>query len=134
MHVKFALLADGANLSREGKLNILGTFDTIYARTFPTAHPHMQLVLRLEAAPEEAGSNRTLEVRLLDGSGRVLAHAPGTLAVQPQETGEAIRLDRIFTFTTVVFEAPGRYSFAVVVDGKTDATVPLRVEQLPVTH
>ena len=48
MHVKVALLADYSNVSREGKLNILGIFDTIYAPTFPTTHPHMQLVIRFE--------------------------------------------------------------------------------------
>ena len=39
MEVKVALLADGANVSREGKLNLLGIFDTLFARSFPTTHP-----------------------------------------------------------------------------------------------
>ena len=32
MHVSFALFADAANLSQEGKLNILGVFDAVQLR------------------------------------------------------------------------------------------------------
>ena len=63
MELSLALLADGANLSREGKLNLFGIFDTIFARTFPTTHPQMQLVLRFEARAEEAGQTHTVEVQ-----------------------------------------------------------------------
>ena len=56
MRVKLALLADSANVSREGKLNLLGIFDAIFARELPTSHPHMHLVLRFEALPADAGS------------------------------------------------------------------------------
>src|SRR6185436_5289009 len=46
--VKLALLADGANATAEGKLNILGIFNALHAASFPCAHPHMCLVLRFE--------------------------------------------------------------------------------------
>src|SRR6266516_902993 len=63
MEVKLALLADGANVSREGKLNLLGIFDTLFARSFPTTHPQMQLVIRFEAAAHERSEEHTTELQ-----------------------------------------------------------------------
>lgn len=48
MEVSLALLADYANVTREGKLNLLGLFDRIDARAVPWVHPQMQLVLQNE--------------------------------------------------------------------------------------
>ena len=58
MKVNLALLADGANVSREGKLNILGIFDTIHAGKFPVVHAQMRLVVRLEASSAELGAKQ----------------------------------------------------------------------------
>jgi len=41
MRVSFALFADAANLSQEGKLNILGVFDALQVATLPAVHPRM---------------------------------------------------------------------------------------------
>ena len=47
MHVAFALFADAANLSQEGKLNILGVFDALQVGTLPALHPRATLVVHL---------------------------------------------------------------------------------------
>ena len=39
MNVTFAMFADAANLSQEGKLNILGVFDALQVATLPTVAP-----------------------------------------------------------------------------------------------
>jgi len=43
MHVTFALFADAANLSQEGKLNILGVFDALQVGALPAVHPRAHL-------------------------------------------------------------------------------------------
>jgi hypothetical protein len=134
MEVVMVLLADAANVSREGKLNVLGVFDTIYARSFPTSHAHMQLVLRFEAAAQEAGSSRALEVVLEAPDDRVLFRLPATISVPRHEVGETVRVDHILTLTNVPFEQPGRYRFRVALAGAPEVSVPLRVEQIPVAH
>ena len=45
MHVSFAIFADAANLSQEGKLNILGVFDAVQVGQTPTVHPRAHLVV-----------------------------------------------------------------------------------------
>ena len=128
------LLADSANVSREGKLNVLGIFDTIYAREFPTTHAQMQLVIRFEAPPAEAGTTRQVEVQLAREGGEVLFALPGAMKVMQREPGEPVRLDHMLTLNNVTFDGPGRYVFRVAVDGAVQALVPLRVEQISGPH
>ncbi len=134
MRVTLALLADYANFSREGKLNIMGVFDTLYAPGFPTTHAHMQLVLRLEADAAEAGSTHDVEVRLVKADGSVLWRLPGATTVQRGEPNEPVRTDSIVNVVNLTFEHAGRYAFDVVVDGTVAARVPLRVEEIPARH
>jgi hypothetical protein len=132
--VRLALLADSANVSREGKLNILGIFDTIYTRQLPTTHPQMQLVLRFLATPDEAGVTRAVEVQLTSSAGQVLLSLPGKIAVQAREPGESIGIDHVLSLNNLSFESSGRYAFRILVDGTLAATVPLRVEQVTAKH
>jgi len=134
MQVALALLADGANVTREGKLNVFGIFDTIFARTFPTTHPQMQLVFRFEAAPAEAGTRRDVEVQLVSEDGRTLFRVPGAMTVQQRPVGDLVRMDHLLTLNNVQLEQPGRYRFHVVIDGEVAATVPLYVEQITAAH
>ena len=104
MEVTLALLADGANVSREGKLNLFGIFDTLFARSFPTTHPQMQLVIRFEAAAEEANTTRQVEIQLVASDGGILFRLPGALTVQQRGLGDAIRMDHVLTLNHVQFE------------------------------
>src|ERR1700710_2993145 len=56
MHLSFALFADAANISQEGKLNILGVFDAVQCGTLPTVHPRGHLVLRAKGGPDRGGA------------------------------------------------------------------------------
>jgi uncharacterized protein DUF6941 len=134
MRVTMALLADAANVSREGKLNVLGVFDTIYARAFPVAHAQMQLVLRFDADGAEAGTTSRFEVQLVAPDGAVLARVPVAMTPPRPETGERVRIDHILTFANIGFERAGRYTIRVVLGDGTETTVPLRLEQLPTSH
>ena len=58
MHVTFALFADAANLSQEGKLNILGVFDALQVGTLPALHPRATLVVHLKGNALDVGSHR----------------------------------------------------------------------------
>src|SRR2546425_1009880 len=66
MEIPIAVLADSANVSQEGTLNILGIFSAIRSRTFPAHHPHCVLVLQLQARRSEQGQHERIVVRLMD--------------------------------------------------------------------
>ena len=74
-----ALVADEANISQEGKLNVLGAFDRIAAPKFPTIHPKMVFVFRVEAGYGDGGVSVPVRVRLIDDDGGVLFDAGGEM-------------------------------------------------------
>src|SRR4029079_12792392 len=80
MHVSFALFADAANLSQEGKLNILGVFDAVQVASMPTVHPRATLVLRLKGSGSDIGRH-TVSLRWLNPTGNELWSSLGELDV-----------------------------------------------------
>lgn len=129
MKVKLAVLADFANVTAEGKLNIIGMFDTVAANAFPVVHPQMQLILVLEAAWVERGRSQTVEIVLDDPDGKRLIHLSAAVAVGDGPPGEPIESRQILTLANLRFEAPGTFQFTVFVNNNPDAQVPLRIVQ-----
>jgi hypothetical protein len=131
MDIPFAVIADGANVSREGKLNILGIFDTIHARSFPVTHAEMKLVLRVMAAPGEAGIEHAIEIKLMDDEGGAVLGMKANVIPRSVPEGKPLRLDQVVSMHNVTFKKPGKYHFSIVVDGEQKATLPLTVNEAP---
>ena len=130
MEVDLAVVADAANVSQEGKLNILGVFDTIWARDFPFRHATMVFVLRVRADFTDQGVH-TLEVRLIDADGAQLFKAGGPLKVPAGEPGRAVKPHVIMGLSGINFSKPGDYSFEILVDERHMKSVPLYVMKAP---
>ena len=128
MDVAFALLADAANISREGKLNILGAFDRIYGSKFPLTWPRMVLVTRFEASAAEYGSEKSLEIVTLDADGKRLGSASGKMKIGTGQSGRQIKINHVLPMG-MTFPTPGQYSIEILVNGEPKATVPLEVVQ-----
>jgi hypothetical protein len=65
IQVDLAVLADAANLSQEGKLNILGEFNILLSNTAPWTMVGRSLVLRLTGNAGDVGPH-TIGFRILD--------------------------------------------------------------------
>ena len=126
MDVAFALLADAANVSREGKLNILGAFDRIYGGQFPLTWPRMVLVTRFVASPAEYGSEKSLEIVTLDADGKRLASASGKMRVPSGQAGRPLKINHVLPMS-ITFPGAGTYSIEILVNGEPKAAVPLEV-------
>jgi hypothetical protein len=129
MNVNLAVLCDAANVSREGKLNILGEFDSIGAATFPLTYPTMVLVVRLEAHPTEAGVHH-LKLHLFDEDGHdVVPPLQGDFPTgSPSFLGAMIRTPPlILQMHGVCFNGPGHYSFELLVDNHHLRSLPLHI-------
>jgi hypothetical protein len=70
MFVRFALLGD-AVIHTRGKWNLIGNFNLIWARSFPTRWPAMGILLRIEGDRREIGK-RTLRLDFVNESGERL--------------------------------------------------------------
>ena len=128
MDVAFALLADAANISREGKLNILGVFERIQGTKFPLTWPRMVLVTRFIASAAEFGSEKALDIVTLDADGKQLGRVSGKMKIQKGAPGRMLKINHIFPMT-LTFPTPGQYSIEVLVGGESKVTVPLEVVQ-----
>jgi hypothetical protein len=127
MQVKLALLADYANVTAEGKLNILGIFDRINVVEIPAVHPQMHLILRLEAHPAERNRAHTVEIRLYDPDGDAVFEVKGEVVPQGQ-AGIASATNQILTLNNLQLEKVGGYTFTVFVNNDLKSEVPLGVE------
>ena len=129
MDVDLALTADAATIDGSGKLNILGVFDRITVSRFPAKHGRVSLVLRFIGGANDAGIHE-LSIRLLDPEGHEMLSLSGELQVAPGPgslTG-GLRIPHVLNLDGIVFQAPGRYTFEVIVDGNHQASLSLVVE------
>ena len=130
MDVSFAVFADAANVSTDGKLNILGVFDQIQVPSFPAAHPMMRVVLRLEAGPAEYDLHKDVEVILLNEDGGRLAAVKLGFTVGRRDDGESVTMNAVMELRNVAFEGPGRHALHVLINGEEKRRVPLRLMQV----
>jgi hypothetical protein len=127
MHVKLALLADYANVTAEGKLNILGIFDRINVNTIPAVHPQMHLILRFEAHPAERNRSHNVEIRLHDPDGQTVFEVKGDVVPQGQGS-EPIATNQILTLNNLQLSKSGGYNFVILINNDLKSEVPLGVE------
>jgi hypothetical protein len=127
MQVRLALLADYANVTAEGKLNILGVFDRISVKEIPAVHPQMHLILRLEAHPAERDMSQNIEIRLYDPDGTAIFEVKGDVVPQGQ-AGQTLATNQILTLNNLQLSKAGGYNFVVLVNNDLKSEVPLGVE------
>lgn len=131
MRVGLALLCDYANVTREGKLNIMGIFDTIFASSFPTHHAALNLVVRLVTDPQESGKTQRISIQLMDEDGKKMFEAEAEMEPQVQGVSSA-NVDQILGLGNLVFPKPGTYCFSILINGThiREHDVPLRLVKL----
>src|SRR5512140_1747397 len=126
MHLSFALFADAANMSQEGKLNILGVFDAVQCGTLPTVHPRAHLVVRLKGGPEDVGMH-TVSLHWRNPQGNELWSSNGELNIGPPPPG-VLEMDLpLIAAIDLPLDVPGAYAMQIALDGETHGEVRLVV-------
>lgn len=126
MHVSFALFADAANLSQEGKLNILGVFDAVHVTSMPTVHPRATLVVRLKGGRSDAGTH-TMGLRWLNPQGNELWASTGEIKIAEAPQGASDMDLPLIAQLDLPINVPGRYTMAVALDGQPTAEAAVQV-------
>lgn len=126
MKLQFFLLADFANESG-GKLNIIGTFNTISAQQFPVVHPTMYLVAKIVADPGEHDVKRAVKVLHLDEGENEPGEMEGEFTFPKPAPEHSPEVTFIFGIRDMQFEKPSRHEFQLLVDNVLLGVVPLRV-------
>ena len=128
MEVALALLADAANTTRDGKLNVLGVFDVIYASKFPSAHPSMVLVLRLESAAADGNRQHELDVRSSTKTAPSCSRStPASSCPPPPSPAARVASRHPIQINGLQFKKPGNFAFEVRLNGDLATSLPLTV-------
>ena len=137
MELQVATLCDSA-VDYNGKLCLLGTFDTICAGQFPVVHAQCALALRICFRPEDEG-NRHFRIRIIDADGGVIVSIPPDtgegdpvigIDVKLPEDGYFLSRNLVFNLFRLKFDNPGQYSIDITCDGHLLTRIPLRIMQL----
>lgn len=130
MEIVLAAVADAANVSLHGKLNILGTFDTIPAYASPVRAPQMVLAITLRAEYEDRCRTHTVELDLVDEDGRQLLTARAEPVVGEIQPGQFSHTHVIMPIPSdLVFERFGRYRMRVNIQKGERRDVVFQVSQ-----
>ena len=129
MDIQVAVLCDAAT-DTNGKLNILGTFDTIYTQQLPAVHPQCSIALRFVFSKIEEGPHK-LKLNFVDEDGKLVMPSID-MPVDITFPDEANFLSRNFVVNIqqLKFEKPGLYSIDVGIDGRHEGSIPLLVKHL----
>jgi hypothetical protein len=129
MELKFALLADWAGETREGKLVISGEFDLITAANAPAVHPSLFLVARLHANVAE-GSSHKLDLRLIGPTQQEhqrLKDFP--VKFSPGGPGRPLRGQLLVKISPLNLPRFGKYHIEIRIDNRLMDTVPFELRR-----
>src|SRR3954466_11044523 len=126
MHVTFALFADAANLSQEGKLNILGVFDALQVATLPALDPRATLGGHRKGDHSDVGQPRVTPP-WLSPSGTELWSRAGELGIAAPPQGVVDMDFPLIAQLDLPLDLSGGYLRRAGLDGETHAEVPLQV-------
>jgi hypothetical protein len=127
MDIQIAVLCDAAT-DQLGKLNILGTFDTIQTPALPAVHPQCSVALRMTFNKIEEGAHK-VKLNFVDEDGKPVMpdiDMPIDVAV-PDET-IFISRNFIVNIQKLKFDKPGLYSINLALDGRQVGSIPLLVK------
>ncbi len=129
MTIQLAVLCDAAT-DYNGKLNILGTFDTIFSQQFPACHPQCSVALRISFSKMEEG-NHTMKINFVDEDGQSIMPSVD-IPVEVVLPGDATFISRNFVLNIqqLKFEIAGLYAIEIAFDGQHEASIPLAVKKM----
>lgn len=133
MKIEVFALCDAAT-DNHGKLNILGTFDQIYAVKVPITHPSCAIALRIRFDKMEEGLHR-IKLQLVNPDGvPVLNPMEGDVNPRMAADVESVAVNMILNFQRIKFDAFADYQVNLTIDDAAMASLPLRVREMPRTH
>lgn len=121
-------LADAANISVEGKLNLLGVFQRIGSSEFP-CHVPCALVALFEADPFDGGTNCPVRIELIDEDGHEMFRMEGMHVTVPNQPGALVQTcNLIVNLRPLSLTKPGPHSFKILARDRLVGEIRLQVD------
>ncbi|HEX9935798.1 MAG TPA: hypothetical protein VGB15_01700 [Longimicrobium sp.] len=127
MEVTLAVLADYANTTGDGKLNIMGVFDMVRTSVLPARLPQMRLVFIIEAHYAERDRQQAIEIVFQDPDGKTILGLQGAFVLTGSVPGEPLSSHQILELTDTPLFSPGVHLFSIFVNNSVLRQVKLNV-------
>lgn len=126
MEVQIASLCDAA-ADYNGKLSLLGAFDTVLVQQVPAVHPHCAVALRIVFRDTDEGDH-TLQLAMIDEDGKnLLPKIEAQMKIKLADHMFFSSNNLIFNLQGLQFPAAGQYSIDIRLDNQIIARIPLQV-------
>ena len=131
MNIEAFLLCDAAT-DQQGKLNILGAFDNIYAKKVPTVHPACAIAARIRFEKVEEG-NHPIRIYIIDEDGKSIGPKfDGNVNVRIiGDDVDSTVINIVLNIQGLKFEKHGQYRIDLGIDNKIEGSLPFYVREIP---
>lgn len=129
MNIQMAVLCDAA-VDYNGKLSILGTFDTLFSAKLPAIHPQCSVALRVVFERSDEGMHQ-LRLNFVNEDGQPIMPAMD-VPVEVSFPGDTTFVSRNFivNIQQLKLDQEGLYSVDVALDDNQLTSIPLSVKQV----
>ena len=133
MTIQIAALCDAAT-DYAGKLNLLGTFDTIFAQKLPAQHPQCSVALRIVFERIEEGAHK-LRMNFVDEDGKsIMPNIDVPVEVLVPADSHFVSRNFILNIQQLKFDKYGLYAIDIAIDGRQEISIPLGVKEMPAAN
>lgn len=132
MKTEIFVIAENANMSGEGKINIFAIFNRIQSPQFPTIYPRPTIVIKLALELGERPSNRKVALYFAgeDNNSQQVKIMEQVVQFPPRIGGFNPDTVIILNVNAIGFEKPGTYQFILHVDDNFQASLLIYAEQI----
>jgi hypothetical protein len=130
MNTEAFLICDAATDS-QGKLNLLGAFDTVFAAQVPALHRACSVCLRMRFSRIEEGDHK-IRISFIDVDGNtVIPPMEGAVSVSFSESQTSRAINLILNINGLKLPHFGEYRVDLAVDGRHESSLPLFLREAP---
>jgi hypothetical protein len=137
MKVEWGVLSDCANIG-DGKLNVMGIFQSVMAERVPFAHAKMSIALHIQMEPEEVGIDYQIRPVLVNHKDKVVWAPSEDKAISvradwegPERPPEKPNFNLVINLINVRFPAFGKYEIRIEANGEPFCSLPIIALEIP---
>jgi hypothetical protein len=126
LRIEIFSLCESAS-DQNGRLSILGTFETVQAQQFPVILHRAMVVLRIRFWPGE-GRQHKVRITVTDPDGRqLISPLDSGAALQPRSDDQSSAYNILVHIQELRFEAPGEHTIDFYLNGNLEGRLPFIV-------
>lgn len=130
MNIEAFLLCDAAT-DQQGKLNVLGAFDSIYAKQVPAVHPACAVVARMRFEKIEEGSH-PIRIHIIDEDGKSIGpKLQGNINVSIGDKVDSMTANIVLNIQRLKLEKYGQYRIDLAIDNQIKGSLPFNLRETP---